>query len=80
MKMKSKSKKGIREGSSQIRKGDKIGEIVEKYPETVQAFAANGLHCIGCMVSSYETIEQGAKAHGIDIKKLLKDLNKAIKK
>ena len=38
-----------------------------------------GLHCIGCSVATWETVEQGAKAHGIDGKKLedlLEELNK----
>ena len=41
----------------------------------------HGLHCIGCMASSAETIEQGALAHGMkkkDIEKLIKDLNSKV--
>ncbi len=53
-----------------------IMEIVEKYPDAVGVFQAYGLGCIGCMAARFETLEQGASAHGIDVDKLVEDLNK----
>ena len=58
-----------------------LGEIASNYPKAVEILMAHGLHCIGCGVSAFETLEQGAKAHGMDdaeIKKMLKELNSAI--
>ncbi len=63
-----------------ITKTMNIGEIASKYPETLEVFAKHGLHCIGCAVAHFETLEQGAQAHGIDADKLVKDLNKALDK
>ena len=62
-----------------IKKDMSFGEVISRYPETADVFARHGLHCIGCIMSSFETIEQGARAHGIDVDKLIDDLNKAIK-
>ncbi len=56
----------------------KIEEILKKHPETLSVFAKHGFHCIGCAAAGFESIEQGAEAHGIDIKELIEDLNKAI--
>ncbi|MCR4408653.1 MAG: DUF1858 domain-containing protein [Anaerolineae bacterium] len=61
-----------------ITKEMSIGEVVQKYPKTVQVFLHHGLMCIGCAVARYENIEQGAKAHGIDIEALVTDLNIAV--
>jgi hybrid cluster-associated redox disulfide protein len=36
----------------------------------------HGLHCVGCHVSAFESIEEGAMAHGIDVDALVADLNK----
>ena len=58
----------------------KIGDVVNKFPETVEVFLKHGLHCIGCAVAQFESIAQGAKAHKIEVKKLVDDLNKAISK
>jgi hybrid cluster-associated redox disulfide protein len=55
-----------------------IGQIVQDYPETIQVFLRHGLMCIGCAVARFENLEQGARAHGIDVEVLLKDLNAAV--
>lgn len=62
-----------------ITKKMKIEEVLKKYPEAVIVFAKHGFHCIGCVAAKFESIEQGAEAHGIDVDRLIKDLNKAIK-
>jgi len=46
-----------------IHKGMTIGETVSMYPETVQVMQDNGIHCVGCHVSHWETLEQGFKGH-----------------
>ena len=61
-----------------INKNMTFEEVLKKYPQTAEVFLEAGMHCIGCIMASGETIEQGAKAHGIDVKKLLEKLNKSI--
>ena len=58
-----------------ITKDSSIQDIVADCPESVEVFAQYGLGCIGCAMASYETLEQGAAAHGINIDELLKALN-----
>ncbi len=55
-----------------------IMEVVQKYPETIPVFQQFGMGCIGCAAAHYESIEQGANAHGMDIPALMEALNKAI--
>lgn len=55
-----------------------FGELIQKHPNVAGVLGAYGLHCIGCHVAVFETIEQGAKAHGLDdnaVEQMLKDLN-----
>ncbi len=73
-----KPKKQTKKTANRITKKMAIGEVVQRYPETFDVFARNGLHCIGCSVAAYEDIEQGANVHGIDANKLVKELNEAI--
>lgn len=63
-----------------ITKEMKIEEVVRQYPQTAEVFAKYDFHCIGCFAASFESIEQGATAHGIDADELIEDLNKAIGK
>jgi len=55
-----------------------IGEVVEKYPQSVEVFLRHGLMCFGCAVARFENVAQGAMAHGIDVDALMKDLNAAV--
>jgi hybrid cluster-associated redox disulfide protein len=52
-----------------------ISDVIQKYPELVPVFIQHGLGCIGCAMAHFETIEQGAAAHGMNIDNLMKDLN-----
>jgi len=61
-----------------ITKDIKIEEVVTQYPETMMVFMKHGLHCVGCHVSAFESIEDGAIAHGIDVDALVEDLNRVI--
>jgi hybrid cluster-associated redox disulfide protein len=44
--------------------------VVSSYPEVISVLAAAGLHCIGCHVSTYESIEEGCSAHGLNKKEI----------
>ena len=60
-----------------INKDMTIEEAVRQFPETIPVFLNYGLHCIGCHVANWETIEQGAMTHGImEFDAMMRDLNK----
>ena len=61
-----------------ITKDMPIGEVVMRYPQTIEVFLRHGLMCIGCAVARFENIEQGARAHGINVDLLMKDLNETV--
>ena len=63
-----------------ITKDMSILEVVQTYPDTADVFISSGMGCLGCAVSHFENIEQGASAHGINVDQLIKDLNAAIDK
>jgi hydroxylamine reductase len=56
-----------------------MGELVSRYPQSSEILMKYGFHCIGCMISPYESLEAGAAVHGIPLEKFLKDINKAVK-
>jgi len=55
-----------------------IGEVVQTYPDLIPVFLKHGLMCVGCHAAEFENIEQGAKAHGIDLDALMEDLNQTL--
>jgi len=64
-----------------IKKDMTFGELLQQHPQVAELLAGYGLHCIGCHIGVYETIEQGAQAHGLDeekIEKMMTELNAAV--
>ena len=58
-----------------------IGELVQKYPSVAEVLQEEGVHCVGCGASYYETIGEGLAGHGRteeEIQVVVEKLNKAI--
>ncbi len=52
-----------------------INEIINAKEGAAQILMANGMGCLGCPSAQMETLEQASEIHGLDIEKLLKELN-----
>lgn len=55
-----------------------IGELVQQFPKAAFVMQQYGFHCAGCAISQYETLEQGARTHGMsdeELDEMLEDLN-----
>ena len=52
-----------------------VGDIVQAYPSLVPVMMGAGLHCIGCGVSTMETLEEACMTHGLDVYDILDLLN-----
>ena len=61
--------------------GVMIGKLLETYPETRKVFAKHyGESCFTCPGQEYETVDQTASMHGMDVNVILKDINEEIEK
>jgi hybrid cluster-associated redox disulfide protein len=60
---------------SAITKEMSFSEAIRTNPNAGEVFHKYGMGCVGCVAAVFETIEQGAHAHGIDVEALVKDLN-----
>src|SRR5579883_1193764 len=54
-----------------------IRELVAALPIAAAVLERFGLHCAGCGVNKYETIEQGARAHGLRVEPIIAALVQA---
>ena len=69
--------------ASVISRTSPIGELVLNHPVAASVLLEHGFHCIGCGLAAYETIEEGAAAHGFDdaaIDALVQEIKDAAKK
>ena len=71
------------EGSKKITKDMTLGDAIQKYPQTAMIMMKHGLHCVGCHVAAWETIEQGSMGHGMSeegMNKMIEEMNKTVDK
>jgi hybrid cluster-associated redox disulfide protein len=61
-----------------IKKDTKINEIISAYPDVVNFFTDLGMSCGQCFAVNFDTIENGALMHGMDVSKLIDQLNQYI--
>jgi hybrid cluster-associated redox disulfide protein len=82
-----KTKKG--KSASSVKKSKKVQnitkemtfiEVMNTNPEAAWILMENGMQCSGCGLAASESLEQGALAHGINPEKLVKRLNKGMKR
>lgn len=61
--------------SDKFNKDMTFHEALQMSPEVAKVLGQFNLGCVGCMGAMNETIEQGAKAHGLDVAVILTALN-----
>jgi len=52
-----------------------IAEAIKQKPQIAGLLMSKGMHCLGCIISQGETIEQAAEVHGLVPDELIKELN-----
>jgi hybrid cluster-associated redox disulfide protein len=53
---------------------------IMKYPRAMEVLFKKGLHCVGCSMASFETLEQGCLMHGLNPDKVVGEINKRLNK
>jgi hybrid cluster-associated redox disulfide protein len=56
-----------------------IKEIVENHPECAAVLDRYNMGCARCLAASFETIEEGINAHGLNVDEIISELNNALK-
>ena len=60
-----------------------VGDAAQMSPDAPEIMFSYGLHCFGCGMNAFETIEQGCMGHGMgddEIDNLVKELNEAVER
>lgn len=52
-----------------------IGELLMMDRGAGAVLMENGMHCVGCPSAAGETLEEASMVHGMEIEKLLADIN-----
>lgn len=59
----------------QVTKDSIIEDVLKAHPNAIQVLMKYNLGCVACMGATQESIEQGARMHGVDPEPIVKELN-----
>ncbi|MBE9486956.1 MAG: DUF1858 domain-containing protein [Chloroflexi bacterium] len=65
--------------SQKITKEMTFHQVLQMSPEVATVLGRFNLGCVGCMGAMSESIEQGAKVHGLDVDEIITALNAIFK-
>lgn len=66
---------------TKITKDTNLADLIFRYPETAEILLDYGLHCVGCVASSFDSVEAGAKVHGYsdkEVQEMVERINEVI--
>lgn len=64
-----------------VTKDDNLATLIDEHPEVEEILYDYGLHCAGCALNAFDSVETGAKIHGIDdeeIQEMVDRINEVI--
>jgi len=64
-----------------IKRDQNLGEIAAKHPEAAKVMLEYGLHCVGCFANQFDSVEVGAKLHGMsdeEVDEMLEEINRSV--
>ena len=70
------------QSKSEITKEIPINDLINNHPDVIPVLMGYGLHCVGCSFASHDTLETGARMHGMneeEVEMMIKDVNTTIK-
>ncbi len=55
-----------------------VDELITRFPRTVQIFIRHRMHCVGCEVARFESLEEACRIYRRPLDPLLADLRRAV--
>lgn len=55
-----------------------VDDVMREFPATIRVFLDFRMHCVGCPIATFHTVNDLCRAHGIDADKFLAALRRRI--
>ena len=60
-----------------IEGSDLVDDVMSTYPETIRVFIRHKMHCVGCPIACFHTVDDACREHGADRQSFIADLSAA---
>ena len=61
-----------------IQSSDLVDDVMRKFPETIRVFIRHKMHCVGCPIACFHTVDDVCREHGTDREFFIADLRAAM--
>jgi hybrid cluster-associated redox disulfide protein len=55
-----------------------MADLMSAWPQVIPVLLARRMACVGCDMARFETLADAARIYGLDLQKLMADLNRVI--
>ena len=77
--MQQERRKSPGKGQSKLNSGTTVGRALALHPKAASVFEKYGMLCTTCTGAHAEPIKKAAEMHGVDPRKIVRDLNKLLR-
>jgi hybrid cluster-associated redox disulfide protein len=54
-----------------------VDDVMRRWPTTIRVFLNHGMHCVGCPVACFHTVDDACREHQVDHATFLADIRAA---
>jgi hybrid cluster-associated redox disulfide protein len=54
-----------------------VDEVMRQWPPTIRVFLDFSMHCVGCPIAPFHSVEEACREHGIDLAEFFQRLQTA---
>jgi len=55
-----------------------VDDIMRRWPATIRVFIDHRMHCVGCPIACFHTVDDACREHGVDRVRFLDDLRAVV--
>jgi hybrid cluster-associated redox disulfide protein len=56
-----------------------VDEVMRRWHSTIRVFMDFNMHCVGCPIATFHSVEEACREHGIDLVTFLRRLQAAVR-
>jgi hybrid cluster-associated redox disulfide protein len=54
-----------------------VDEVMQRWPSTIRIFLEAGMHCVGCPIATFHSVDEACSEHGIGLEAFIARLRLA---
>lgn len=54
-----------------------VDQVMQQWPSTIRCFLDFNMHCVGCPIATFHSVEEACREHGIDLVTFLRRVRAA---